>query len=120
MPKTPSIITISKLKNGNYSVDARGAFGGGFMIPTNEDGLEGAIITAWQRYGNNPLGCEIIGYPERLNDLVLRLTTSTHEGDAVLTIRLPKFEADQIRQAAALDDRSVNHWCRLTLTKAAK
>lgn len=120
MPKQASIITIAKLKDGHYSVDARGAFGGGFTAPTDEAGLEGVILRAWQQYGSNPLGCEIIGAPDRLKELVDRLTASTGEGDAVITIRMPKYEADQIRRAATFEGRSVNQWGRLVLGKVAK
>jgi hypothetical protein len=119
MPKQASIITIAKLNNGHYSVDARGAFGGGFTMPTDEDGLEGAIITAWQRYGSNPLGCEIIGAPDKLKEIIARLTVSREEGDSVIFIRLPKYEADQIRLAATSENRSVNQYCRLVLIKAS-
>ena len=60
MPKQPSVITIAKLGNG-YSVDARGAFGGGWARPTTEAELTGTILRAWQMYGSNPLGCTIVG-----------------------------------------------------------
>lgn len=119
MPKQASIVTISKVSD-HYTVDARGMFGGGWTRPAKESELADVITRAYQMYGSNPLGFEVIGAPESLSELVAKLTASRENGDAVLTIRLPKYEADQIRLAAANENRSVNQWCRLILVQAAK
>ena len=117
--KQASTITIAKIGD-HYSVDARGAFGGGWTRAATETELESVIIRAYQMYGSNPLGFEVIGAPESLSELVAKLTASRVEGDAVLTIRLPKYEADLIRGAAGIENRSVNQWCRMTLFKNAQ
>jgi len=122
MEKRASVITVAKLGDGdNYSVDARGAYGGGWTRPTKEADLSGVITRAWQMYGNNPLGCQIIGMmPEKVQELANKLMTSTEKGDAVINLRLPLYEAEDIRAAAAADGRSVNQWARIVLAKAAK
>ncbi|GAJ07532.1 unnamed protein product [marine sediment metagenome] len=51
MPKKSSIITVAAQGNG-YSVDARGAFGGGWTRHVTLAELSGAITTAWQQYGS--------------------------------------------------------------------
>ncbi len=122
MEKQASVITVAKLGSGdNYSVDARGAFGGGWTRPTKESELGDTITRAWQMYGNNPLGCQIIGMmPEKVQELANKLMTSTEKGDAVINLRLPSYEAEDIRAAAAADGRSINQWIRIILAKAAK
>lgn len=121
MPKQASVITISKLPNGYYRVDARGAFGGGWTRSTKEDELAGTITIAWQQYGSNPMGCQIIGQmPKEVQELADKLMASGEKGDAVITLRLPQYEAEAIRAAAAFEGRSVNQWCRLVLSKVAR
>ena len=120
MTKQASVITVTKMPNGDYSVDARGAFGGGWTRLTKEDDLASTITRAWQMYESNPLGCQIIGQltPE-VQELANKLMTSSEKGDAVITLRLPQHEAEAIRSAAAFESRSVNQWCRLILTRVA-
>jgi hypothetical protein len=121
MKKQASIITVAKLSGDNYSVDARGAFGGGWTRPTKEDELAGTITRAWQMYGNNPLGCKIIGQmPSKVQELADRLMNSEGKGESVINVRLADYEADDIRAAAAADGRSINQWARMILVKASK
>jgi len=120
MQKQPSVITVAKMPNGYYSVDARGAFGGGWTRPTKEDDLASTITRAWQMYGSNPLGCQIIGQmPVEVQELANKLMESKSKGDVVITLRLTQFEAEEIRAAAALEGRSVNQLCRIALSKMA-
>ena len=117
MPEQKSIITISR-NNDRYHLDARGVYGGGFARWVSEQELASAIINAWQQYGSNPLGCEIIGeMPEETRQLVDRLQNSTDK--AVFTIRVSAAEADLIRAAAESAGQSINHWARSILTKEA-
>jgi hypothetical protein len=120
MAKQPSVITIAKTGN-MYRIDTRGAFGGGWQLSATEAELAGAITRAWQQYGSNPLGCEIIGdLPQGVKELADRLMSLGQEGNVVITLRIPTSEADAIRSAAEKDDRSVNQWARLALKKAAE
>lgn len=119
MEKQASVITVAKLSGDNYSVDARGAFGGGWTRPTKESELASTITRAWQMYGSNPLGCQIIGImPEDVQELANRLMASGGKGDVVMTLRILNHEAEDIRAAAAADGRSVNQWVRMVLAKA--
>src|SRR3990172_1920902 len=90
MPKQPSIITVARM-GGGYSVDARGALGGGWTRPTPAEELTGTILRAWQQYGSNPLGCEIVGeMPTDTQAVVDKLRAVTSDdGQVVLTLRLP-------------------------------
>lgn len=120
MEKQASVITVAKIPNGYYSVDARGAFGGGWTRPAKEDELANTITRAWQMYGSNPLGCQIIGQlPPEVQELANKLMSSGATRDAVITLRLPQIEAEAIREAAAFEGRSVNQWCRIALGKMA-
>lgn len=121
MEKQASVITVAKLSGDNYSVDARGAFGGGWTRPTKESELTSTIIRAWQMYSGNPLGCQIIGMmPDSVQELANRLMASAEKGDERITLRLPEYEMEDIKTAAAADGRSVNQWARMVLAKAAK
>ena len=117
MPKTASIITVAKQGEG-YRVDARGAFGGGWQRHVKANELSSAITIAWQQYGSNPLGCEIIGdMPDPVRVLADKLQASG-EGKAVLTIRVSEGEADLIRAAAEGEGKSLNQWAREKLIAA--
>lgn len=110
--KQPSVITITKLANGSYAVDARGAFGGGYTQPTPAANLPGAIIRAWQMYSNNPLGCEIIaaGLPDEAQRVVDKLQGDG--GGYRFVLRLNEAEADIVRQRAEAEGLSLNEWTR--------
>ena len=119
MEKQASVITVGKIGNGSFRVDARGAFGGGWTRSVDADKLKGAIIIAWQQYSNNPMGCEIIGeMPTEVQELADKLMASGEKDDSVITLRVPQYEAERIRAAAAADGRSVNQWVRLTISKS--
>jgi hypothetical protein len=108
MTKQASIVTVAKQGDG-YSVDARGAFGGGWTRHTTREELQGTIIRAWQMYGNNPLGCDISGdIPEDVQSTVDKLKSST--GKAVITLRVSEAEANIIRARAEAENLSVNQW----------
>ena len=108
MSKKPSMITVAKIGSG-YSVDARGAFGGGWTRHTTKEELSSTIIRAWQMYGNNPLGWDAIGdIPEDIQATVDKLKTST--GRAVITLRVSDAEANIIRANAEAENLSVNRW----------
>lgn len=120
MKKQPSLITVAKVSTG-YRVDARGAFGGGWSGVYPESELASRITVAWQQYGSNSAGCQIIGdMPPDVRRLADELMESGERDVVVITIRLPDHEAKAIRKAAAGDTRSVNQWCRIALVKAAK
>jgi hypothetical protein len=121
MSKQASAITIAKQKDG-YSLKATGAFGGGFTRHVSENELVGGIIRAWQMYGNNPLGCSVIGdIPQSAQDIVDKLThPAESDTSAVLTVRLSGVEADLIRTAAESAGKSINQWCRQTLLDAIR
>ena len=119
MDKQASVITVAKMPNGYYRVDARGAFGGGWQRAVKEDELAGAITTAWQQYGSNPMGCQIIGeMPKKVADLADKLMASGEKGDVVITLRVPQHEAEAIREAAAKESRSINQWVRINIKRA--
>jgi hypothetical protein len=84
MSKQPSLITIAKRGN-NYSIDARGAFGGGYkqMVPAAE--IKSALAIAWMQYGRNPLGCDVVGTTDGLDDYI-----ATLKGDKKSTAILVK------------------------------
>jgi len=111
MPKQPSTITIAKIGDG-FSVDAKGAFGGGWTKHCSLNELQGTIIRAWQMYGSNPMGCSIIGAPEELRGLVDQLTGGGDEKDTSIMVRLSSVEKNLIQQAAESAGQSVNQWCR--------
>jgi hypothetical protein len=112
MSKQASIITIAKQGDG-YSVDARGAFGGGWTRHATVAELSSTIIRAWQMYGNNPLGCEIIGdLPDDVKELVNKLQSSSGGGKAVITLRVSEVEADIIRARAEAENLSANQWIK--------
>jgi hypothetical protein len=120
MAKQASVITVTKMANGMYSVDARGAFGGGWTKPTPGAELTSTIIRAWQMYGSNPLGCEIIGeLPPAAQEIADKLMTAADDKKTVLTIRVLEQEANIIRQAAESANESVNEWVRQALIQAA-
>ena len=109
MGKKPSMITVAKIGSG-YSVDARGAFGGGWTRRANSDELSSTIIRAWQMYGDNPLGCEIVGdMPENVQQLADKLTSGGSE-KSVITIRVSRPEAILIKQMAESENKSVNQF----------
>ena len=108
MTKQASIVTVAKQGDG-YSVDARGAFGGGWTRHTTKEELSSTIIRAWQMYGNNPLGWDVIGdIPEDVQSTVDKLKSST--GKAVITLRVSEAEANIIRANAEAENLSVNQW----------
>lgn len=110
MPKQPSVITVAKQGNG-YSVDARGAFGGGWTRHVAATELIAAITRAWQMYGSNHLGCSIVGeLPADAQAIADQLQGAT-QGMAVLTIRVSSVQADMIRAAAESAGQSMNRWC---------
>ena len=41
------------------------------------------------------------------------------EKKVIITLRLAPQEGESVKEAARLDDRSVNQWCRLALIRAA-
>lgn len=119
MEKQASVITVAKLNDGYYSVDARGAFGGGWSRLTKEGELASTITRAWQMYGNNPLGCQIIGImPKDVQEIADKLMASSEKGDTVFTLRVPQYEAEAIRAEAAKEGRSINQWLRMVISKS--
>lgn len=107
--KQASMITVAKQGDG-YSVDARGAFGGGWTRHATKEELASTIIRAWQMYGNNPLGWEVIGeLPDDVQTTVDKLKSSTG-GKAVVTLRVSQAEADIIKANAESENMSVNRW----------
>jgi uncharacterized protein (DUF1778 family) len=59
--------------------------------------------------------------PKDVQELADKLMASSGKGDVVITLRIPQNEAEIIRQAAALDERSVNQYVRIAvLAKAVK
>ncbi len=115
MGKRASVISIAKMGDG-YVVDARGAFGGGYRRPVKADELKSAIVRAWQQYGDNPLGCQIIGdFPSDIKTLVDDLHSAAGGDKQVITLRLPATEAMLVRQAAEAAGLSVNEWARRRL-----
>lgn len=109
MDKRQSIITVAKVGDG-YSVDAKGAFGGGWTRQISLDELSSTIIRAWQMYGDNPLGCEIVGdLPENAQRLADKLTSGGSE-KAVITLRVSQPESSLIKQMAESENKSVNQF----------
>lgn len=114
--KQPSMITVAKI-GGNYSVDAKGAFGGGWTKAVDENELTGTIIRAWQMYGNNPLGCRIVGdlTPEA-QEIADQLQGSKTK---MVTVRMTEAEIMILNQAAEAEGESLNQWCRRVLLSEA-
>lgn len=107
--KQASMITVAKQGDG-YSVDARGAFGGGWTRHATKEELASTIIRAWQMYGNNPLGWEVIGdIPDDVQSTVDKLKSSTG-GKSVVTLRVSEAEANIIKARAESENMSVNQW----------
>ena len=81
MGKHSSVISVAEVSKGQYSVKATGVFGmGGWQRHCSEDQLSGSITLAWQRYGNNPRGCQIIGVmPKNIQELADKLLASRSE-----------------------------------------
>ncbi|MGD1045999.1 MAG: hypothetical protein ABR936_11865 [Bacteroidota bacterium] len=84
MPKQPSVITIAKSGN-NYRVDARGALGGGYTQSVPKEEIKSALAIAWMQYGRNPLGCDVVGTVDGLEDYI-----ATLKGDKKSTAILVK------------------------------
>lgn len=107
--KQASMITVAKQGDG-YSVDARGAFGGGWTRHTTKEDLASTIIRAWQMYGGNPLGWDVVGdIPDDIQTTVDKLKSSTG-GKSVVTLRVSQAEADIIKANAESENMSVNRW----------
>ncbi len=118
MAKQPSIVTVARQGDG-YSVDARGAFGGGYSNRVTADELPSAIVHAYQRYGSNPLGFEVVGEltPEA-QDMVSKLTSLKDKG---LMLRMSEAELDLVRMAAESAGKSINQWIReVVVTEAMR
>ena len=119
MPKIPSTITVSSLANGSYALKATGSFGGGYTKPTTAEYLPGAIIRAWQIFGDNPLGCIITtaGLPAEVQALVDKL-----QGDGAtrrgVTLRVTAAELAIMHGLAAEAELSLNEWMRRTLVRS--
>ena len=114
MPKQQSIITVAR-QGDHYTVDARGAFGGGWTAPTAEKDLAGTILRGWQMYGKNPMGCEIIApdVPPPIMGVIRQLEAAgTGEERAVITVRLSQAEADICKARAEAVGKSINQWAR--------
>lgn len=106
--KQASMITVAKQGDG-YSVDARGAFGGGWTRHATKEELASTIIRAWQMYGGNPLGWEVIGeLPDDVQATIERLKSST--GGKAITLRVSEAEANIIKAWAESENLSVNRW----------
>lgn len=109
MAKQASIVTVAKQGDG-YSVKAEGAFGGGWTRHATKEDLASTIIRAWQMYGSNPLGWDVVGeLPEDVQATVDRLKSSTG-GKSVITLRVSEAEADIIKARAESENLSVNQW----------
>lgn len=110
MVKQASITTVAKQGDG-YSVDAKGAFGGGWTRHASKEDLSSTIIRAWQMYGDNPMGWEVIGdLPDDVKTLVDKLQSSS--GKAVITLRVSEVEANIIKAKAESENLSVNQWVK--------
>ena len=117
MSKQQSIITIAR-QGDHYTVEARGAFGGGWTAPTEEKDLASTILRGWQMYGSNPKGCQIVAadVPADVAALIKRLESAgTGEEKAVLTVRLSQAEAELCKSHAEAAGQSLNQWARAKL-----
>lgn len=114
--KQPSLITIAKI-GPNYSLDARGAFGGGWRVIVKESELSGRLIRAWQMFGNNRLGCTIVGdLPGEIKALAEQLMAGKEK---MISVRMSGPEISIINQAAEAIGESQNQWCRRVLLEEA-
>lgn len=97
MNKQPSLITIAKRGN-HYRIDARGAYGGGYQQQVPADEIKSALAIAWMQYGNNPLGCDVIGATEGLEDYIETLKAGRKTNN--ILIRVSDAEKIEIEAAA--------------------
>lgn len=102
--KQPSQITIAKI-GGNYKIDARGTFGGGYTQQVSNQDIKSALAIAWMQYGNNPLGCEIIGDTAGLEDYIQTLQSNRKSDNIIL--RVSPAEKISIESAATQSGLSV-------------
>ena len=117
MSKQPSVITIAK-SGKDYRINARGAFGGGYQQQVPASDIKSALAIAWMQYGNNPLGCDIVGTTEGLEDYIDSLK-SGRKSDNIL-IRVSPADKTEIEVAAkAIGAESVSAYL-LNLHRLAK
>jgi hypothetical protein len=95
--KQPSRITIAKQGN-NYRINARGAFGGGYQQQVPAAEIKSALATAWMQYGNNPLGCDVVGTTDGLEDYIESLKAGRKSNN--ILIRVSDAEKLEIEVAA--------------------
>jgi len=114
MSTQQSIITVAR-QGDHYTVEARGAFGGGWTAPTEEKNLASTILRGWQMYGSNPSGCQIIApdVPPLIMGVIRQLEgAGAGAGKAVITVRLSQAEADICKARAEAVGKSINQWAR--------
>jgi hypothetical protein len=115
-----SLVSVAKLAEGGYSVQASGTYGGGWTQQVKVEELASTLIRAYQMYGTNKEG---ISYtvPDDVPDNIREMVNTLEHGDSrkfeAILLRLTDPEAAIIRQTAESEGKSINQWCREKLLK---